>query len=66
MKLTMVIKPGLSRFEKRFTSKGERRSIFKLLFFKNKNKNYIVLTNIFYQKNLMNQGLNFNLGYIQN
>ena len=35
MKLTMVIKPGLSRFEIGFTSKGERRSIFKLLFFKN-------------------------------
>jgi hypothetical protein len=66
MKLTLVIKPGLSRFEIGFTSKGECRSIFKLLFFKNKNKNYIVLTNIFYQKNLMNQGLNFNLGYIQN
>lgn len=47
MKLTMVIKPGSSRFEVRFTSKDQRRSIFKLLFFKNKNKNYIVLTNIF-------------------
>ena len=37
MKLTLVIKPGLSRFEIGFTSKGECRSIFKLLFFKNKN-----------------------------